>query len=135
MGAIPPLLPFYSPRLGATPFVVGALISVYSRYQLVAGPAVRMLSDRYGRRSALIVSQIGTLAGFMLLASAGNLTLVFLARIIDGMTSGNISVQRAGGAQAGARQDKRRHRNGLAGGVGAVGRPTSRCCMSLVSSK
>jgi hypothetical protein len=55
MGTIPPLLPFYSPRLGATPFVVGALISVYSRCQLVAGPAVRMLSDS-GRRD-LVRSQ------------------------------------------------------------------------------
>ena len=59
MGIILPLLPFYSQRLGATPFVVGALISVYSLCQLVAGPVVGMLSDRYGRRSVLIVSQVG----------------------------------------------------------------------------
>jgi MFS family permease len=99
MGIILPLLPFYSQRLGATPFVVGALISVYSLCQLVAGPVVGMLSDRYGRRSILIVSQIGTLAGFVLLALASNLTLVFLARIIDGLTSGNISVAHAYAAE------------------------------------
>jgi MFS family permease len=44
---------------------------------LVAGPVVGMLSDRYGRRGFLIVSQIGMMAGFVLLALAGNLTLVF----------------------------------------------------------
>ena len=99
MGIILPLLPFYSQRLGATPFIIGSLISVYALCQLVAGPVVGMLSDRYGRRSVLIVSQIGTLAGFVLLASATNLTLVFLARIIDGLTSGNISVAHAYAAE------------------------------------
>src|SRR5260370_30348178 len=95
MGIILPLLPFYSQRLGATPFIVGTLISVYALCQLVAGPVVGLLSDRYGRRSVLIVSQIGTLAGFVVLASATSLTLVFLARIIDVLTSGIISVATA----------------------------------------
>src|SRR5262245_25370847 len=74
MGIILPLLPFYSQRLGATPFLIGALISVYAICQLIAGPIVGMLSDRYGRRKVLIVSQIGTFVGFLLLAIAGNLT-------------------------------------------------------------
>src|ERR1700751_300946 len=99
MGIILPLLPFYAQRLGATPFIIGSLISVYALCQLVAGPVVGMLSDRYGRRSVLIASQIGTLAGFVLLASATSLTLVFLARIIDGLTSGNISVAHAYAAE------------------------------------
>jgi len=99
MGIILPLLPFYSQRLGATPFIVGSLISVYALCQLVAGPLVGTLSDRYGRKSVLIVSQIGTLAGFVLLAAANSLTLIFLARIIDGLTSGNISVAHAYAAQ------------------------------------
>jgi len=99
MGIILPLLPFYSQQLGATPFVVGSLLSVYALCQLVAGPVVGMLSDRYGRRSVLIVSQIGTLAGFVVLALASSLTLVFLARIIDGLTSGNISVAHAYAAE------------------------------------
>jgi hypothetical protein len=51
MGIILPLLPFYSQRLGATPFIVGSLISVYAFCQLVAGPLVGTLSDRYGRKS------------------------------------------------------------------------------------
>jgi hypothetical protein len=76
MGIILPLLPFYSQRLGATPFIVGSLISVYALCQLVAGPLVGTLSDRYGRKSVLIVSQIGTLAGFVLLAVANSLMLM-----------------------------------------------------------
>ena len=58
MGIILPLLPFYSQRLGATPFLLGALISAYAVCQLVAGPVVGMLSDRYGQRKVLVVSQI-----------------------------------------------------------------------------
>jgi predicted MFS family arabinose efflux permease len=60
---------------------------------------VGTLSDRYGRKSVLIVSQIGTLAGFVLLAAANSLMLIFLARIIDGLTSGNISVAHAYAAE------------------------------------
>ncbi|MDA9494581.1 MFS transporter [Bradyrhizobium sp. CCBAU 11361] len=110
MGIILPLLPFYSQRLGATPFLLGALISVYAVCQLVAGPVVGMLSDRYGRRRVLLVSQIGTFIGFVLLALAGNLTLVFVARIIDGLMA---AIAAIGAALAGqlldtprARQDR-----------------------------
>ncbi|SDS83352.1 MFS transporter [Bradyrhizobium canariense] len=118
MGIILPLLPFYSQRLGATPFIVGSLISVYALCQLVAGPVVGTLSDRYGRRRVLIVSQIGTLAGFVLLASANSLTLVFLARIIDGLTSGNISVAHAYAAE---HSEPRARKQALGTTSGAIG--------------
>src|SRR5260370_7499958 len=87
LGIILPLLPFYSQRLGATPFIVGSLISVYALCQLVAGPLVGTLSDRYGRKSVLIVTQIGTLAGFLLLSPAHNLLFIFLARLTAALTS------------------------------------------------
>lgn len=118
MGIILPLLPFYSQRLGATPFLIGALISVYAACQLVAGPVVGMLSDRYGRRKVLVVSQIGTLIGFVLLALAGNLTLVFLARIIDGLTSGNISVAHAYAAEHSAPATRKQALGMTSGAIG-----------------
>jgi MFS family permease len=118
MGIILPLLPFYSQRLGATPFIVGALISVYALCQLVAGPVVGTLSDRYGRRHVLIVSQIGTLAGFVLLASANSLILVFLARIIDGLTSGNISVAHAYAAEHSAPSARKQALGTTSGAIG-----------------
>jgi MFS family permease len=99
LGIILPLLPFYSQQLGATPFMIGALMSVYAACQLVAGPTVGMLSDRYGRRNVLLLSQVGTFAGLVILAAATSLALVFLARIIDGLTSGNISVAHAYAAE------------------------------------
>jgi MFS family permease len=118
MGIILPLLPFYSQRLGATPFLIGALISVYAVCQLVAGPVVGMLSDRYGRRKVLVVSQIGTCVGFVLLAMAGSLTLVFLARIIDGLTSGNISVAHAYAAEHSAPSTRKQALGMTSGAIG-----------------
>jgi MFS family permease len=118
MGIILPLLPFYSQRLGATPFLLGALISAYAVCQLIAGPVVGMLSDRYGRRKVLVVSQIGTLIGFVLLALAGNLTLVFLARIIDGLTSGNISVAHAYAAEHSAPATRKQALGMTSGAIG-----------------
>ena len=118
MGIILPLLPFYSQRLGATPFLIGALISVYAVCQLIAGPVVGILSDRYGRRKVLVVSQVGTLIGFVLLALAGNLTLVFLARIIDGLTSGNISVAHAYAAEHSAPETRKQALGMTSGAIG-----------------
>lgn len=90
-----PLLPFYSESLGATPFVVGLLVSSYSLCQLISGPFLGAASDRMGRKPLLLVSQVGTLTGFVMLALSQSLALVFLARIIDGLTAGNITVAQA----------------------------------------
>lgn len=90
-----PLLPFYSERLGASPTVVGALVSTYAVCQLVAGPILGQLSDRFGRRPVLLVSQLGTLVGFLLLAGANNIGLLFAARAIDGATAGNLTTAQA----------------------------------------
>jgi len=90
-----PLLPFYAERLGASATVVGLLIGTYAACQLVSGPLLGRLSDRTGRKPLLIVSQIGTLIGFLVLAFAPSLWVVFLARVIDGATAGNLSLAQA----------------------------------------
>ncbi|HTS77588.1 MAG TPA: MFS transporter [Bryobacteraceae bacterium] len=90
-----PLLPFYAEKLGATATEVGLLIGVYAACQLISGPLLGRASDFTGRKPLLIVSQIGTLIGFLVLAFAPNLWVVFLARIIDGSTAGNLSLAQA----------------------------------------
>ena len=90
-----PLLPFYVERTGASAFIVGLLISVFAFCQLLAGPVLGQLSDRYGRKPILLVSQAGTLLGFIILAMANTLPLIFLARVIECLTAGNISVAQA----------------------------------------
>lgn len=90
-----PLLPFYAQRMGASDLVIGLLLSSYAICQFLAGPILGRLSDHYGRKPLLMLSQAGTLAGFILLAAANALWLVFVARIVDGITAGNISLAQA----------------------------------------
>jgi MFS transporter, DHA1 family, tetracycline resistance protein len=90
-----PLLPFYSERLGASPAIVGALVSTYAICQLISGPLLGQISDRLGRKPILIVSQLGTLIGFLLFAFARSMPVLFLARAIDGATAGNLTIAQA----------------------------------------
>ena len=90
-----PLLPFYAEKYGATPFVVGLLVTVYAFCQLISGPLLGRISDKVGRRPLLLVSQVGTFIGFLILGFSNTLWLVFLARVIDGVTAGNLSLAQA----------------------------------------
>lgn len=90
-----PLLPLYAAAFGADAIAVGALSAAYPLLQLVGSPLLGGLSDRVGRRPVLLVSQIGTFVGFLILGFANTLPLLFLARIIDGFTGGNIVVAQA----------------------------------------
>jgi len=94
-GIILPLLPYIAEKYAATPIMIGLLSGAYSLFQFVAGPILGRLSDRYGRKKLLIISQLGSMAGYVLLALAGSLPLLFLSRIIDGITGGNISIAQA----------------------------------------
>jgi MFS family permease len=90
-----PLLPFYAEKLGASPFQVGWLIGAYAACQLVSGPLLGRMSDSTGRKPLLLVSQVGTFIGFIITAFAPNLMILFLARMIDGATAGNLSLAQA----------------------------------------
>jgi len=90
-----PLLPFYAQRLGASPTQVGLLISVFAFCSLFSGPLLGRLSDSVGRKPLLLVSQVGTLSGFLILGGAQALWVAFLGRIIDGLTAGNLSLAQA----------------------------------------
>jgi MFS transporter, DHA1 family, tetracycline resistance protein len=90
-----PLLPFYAEKMGATATEVGLLIGVYAACQLISGPLLGRASDYTGRKPLLLLSQAGTFAGFLILAFAPSLWVVFLARVIDGSTAGNLSLAQA----------------------------------------
>src|SRR5919109_3359870 len=94
-GIIIPLLPFYAETFGASPVVIGLLFAVFSLCQLVAAPALGDLSDRYGRRPILVFSLAGTVVSFVMLALAHSVVMLFAARIVDGLSGGNISTARA----------------------------------------
>src|SRR5438067_2150663 len=94
-GIIIPLLPFYAQTFGASPLVIGFLFAIFSLCQLLAAPALGDLSDRYGRRPVLVFSLAGTVVSFVMLALAHSVTMLFLSRIVDGLSGGNISTARA----------------------------------------
>ena len=95
MTIVYPLLAIYAERFGASPLGATLLMSSFAVCQLVSGPILGVLSDRYGRRPVLLVSQLGTLAGFIILARADALWLVFAGRILDGATAGNLAIAQA----------------------------------------
>src|SRR5688500_131819 len=106
-GIIIPLLPFYVPGYRENALKVTLLFSVFSMCQFIGAPVLGMLSDRYGRRPVLVLSQVGSAAGYVLLGVAttlgqrGTITpelmlaLVYVSRVIDGFTGGNISTAQA----------------------------------------
>lgn len=90
-----PLLPYYAATFGASPFVVGLLTASYAAAQFFGAPILGRLSDRFGRKPVLLVSIFGTFLGFMLLGVANTLLVLFISRLLDGLTGGNISVAQA----------------------------------------
>jgi DHA1 family tetracycline resistance protein-like MFS transporter len=96
-GIVIPVLPFYaeSSRFGASPRTVGLLFASYSVMQLIFSPILGRLSDKHGRRPVLLISIIGTGIGFLILGFANTLLLLFVGRILDGITGGNISTAQA----------------------------------------
>ncbi len=90
-----PILPYYVKHFGASTVAVGALFSTFALCQFMAGPVWGAVSDRIGRKTVLIVSQIGATLGWAGLAFAPSLPWVFAARIVEGLSGGNISVTQA----------------------------------------
>ncbi len=90
-----PLLPYYAETFGANSFVTGLLVASYAAAQLIGAPILGRLSDRFGRRPILIVSTLGTLISLVMIGLAQNLWMLFLSRMLDGLTGGNISVAQA----------------------------------------
>lgn len=120
LSIIVPLMPYFAARFSATPLVIGILQATYPLMQFVGAPILGRLSDRFGRRPILIISQIGTLAGFILLGFSNTLWLLFLSRIIDGLSGANMSTAQA--AIADSTTEKTRTQGlGLLGAAFGVG--------------
>jgi MFS transporter, DHA1 family, tetracycline resistance protein len=103
-GIIIPLLPFYAENYRASALDVGLLFSVYSACQFIAAPILGAISDRFGRRPVLVFSQLGSAVGYLLLGLVMQvhwahpeyaLALIFVSRLIDGLSGGNISAAQA----------------------------------------
>jgi len=94
-GIVIPVLPTYAEKFHASPLTIGFLLASFSLFQFLATPVLGRLSDKYGRRPILFLSLAGTSIAFLTMGLANSLWLLFAARILDGITGGNISTAQA----------------------------------------
>jgi DHA1 family tetracycline resistance protein-like MFS transporter len=90
-----PLMPLYATTFGASPLVIGLLGATYPIMQFIGAPILGRLSDQYGRKPILLISQFGTFIGFIMLGLAQALPMLFLARALDGLSGANVSTAQA----------------------------------------
>lgn len=119
-GIVLPLLPLYAEDFGAGPFAIGFLVATYSLMQLVFSPLWGRISDRVGRKPVLIVSLVGSAVGSLLTGLAPSLWVLFLGRVVDGISGGSISVAQAAATDV-APPDQRARLLGLLGAAFGVG--------------
>ena len=134
-GMVIPILPLYAREFGTSEVMNGLLIGIYSLMQLGAAPFLGRLSDRVGRRPVLMVSLLGTALGFFLLGSAGSLLMLFVARMVDGITGGTVITAQAYIADVTPPRDRAKAMGliGVAFGLGFVFGPAIGGVMSHVS--
>jgi len=134
-GIVIPILPLYADHFGASATTVGFLLAVYSTMQFICSPILGRLSDRVGRRPVLLLSILGTSLGFLIMGLARTLWLLFLARILDGVTGGNISTAAAYIADVTPPEERSRGMGliGAAFGMGLIIGPAVGGLMSRIS--
>lgn len=124
-GIVLPILPLYAEEFTDSPAVIGLLVASFSVMQLLFAPVLGRLSDRVGRKPVIVVSLVGTAVGSLLMGVAGSLPLLFLGRIVDGISGGSISAASAAVADMASPAQRARLMGllGAAFGIGFVAGP------------
>lgn len=136
-GIILPVLPFYARAYGANGTEVGLLFTVYAALQFLASPVFGALSDRLGRRPIILFGVFGQVLGYILLGFAPSLSILFLARMVSGLLSGNVGANQAYVADITAPRDRTRAYSalGAAYGAGLLCGPALGGFLSLIDSR
>ena len=138
-GIVIPILPLYAKQVAAAPashwtasvtgwmglkdpgvFWAGVVFVSFSVMQFIATPILGRLSDRTGRRPVLWGSLLGSALGYLMMALTMRLEWVILARVIDGITGGNIAVAQAAMAD-GSKPEERSKVLGMIGAAFGLG--------------
>jgi MFS family permease len=90
-----PVAPFIVGRFNNDALMVTMLTVIYAGAQFFSAPALGKISDRLGRRPVLLISVLGSAIGYFVFGLGGALWVLFLARLIDGATAGNLSIASA----------------------------------------
>jgi DHA1 family tetracycline resistance protein-like MFS transporter len=135
VGILIPVSPFLVQQYRNDALTVGLLSVSYSVFQFLAGPALGVLSDRFGRRPVLLLSLLGTAIGYFIFGFAASLPVLFLSRILDGITGGNISTAQATIADVSKPEDRSRNFGmiGAAFGLGFIIGPALGGLLSQIS--
>lgn len=121
LGIVIPVLPFYVQSFSGSAFTVTSLFAVYAICSFISAPFIGALSDKFGRRPALMVSIASTAIGWIVFALANSVFVLYIARIIDGLAAGNLPVAQSALVDI-AKNDKERTANlGLIGAIFGIG--------------
>jgi MFS transporter, DHA1 family, tetracycline resistance protein len=117
-----PVAPYIVRRYSSEAMPVTLLIVIYSGAQFLAAPLLGKLSDLYGRRPVLLASIFGSAVGYVIFGLGGALWVLFLSRLIDGVTGGNMSTASAYIADISLPEERASNFRwiGMAWGVGLV---------------
>jgi MFS family permease len=90
-----PFLPNFITQFNTSPLVVGIIIAVNAIFTFFSAPLWGRLSDSYGRKPMLLISQFGTMSAFLILAFSNSVMLIFISRMVDGIFGGNFPLAKA----------------------------------------
>jgi multidrug resistance protein len=90
-----PVAPYIVKRYSDNALMITMLTVIYAGAMFFAAPIMGKISDRVGRRPVLIISVFGSALGYFIFGIGGALWVLFLARLIDGVTGGNLSTAAA----------------------------------------
>lgn len=121
-GIVIPILPLYAEDFGPSPWMFGLLMASFSLMQFLFAPILGRLSDRFGRRPILLISLLGSAAGYVLFGLAGSMAMLFASRIVDGISGANISTAQAVIADITSPEDRAKGMGmiGMAFGLGFI---------------
>jgi len=114
---VAPLMPFYALRFHSPEWMVGPLISSFAVAQLVSSPVWGRVSDRVGRRPALLIGLVGSGLAYIVFGLANSLWLLFASRIVQGLGGGTTGVAQAYVADAMAPEDRAKALGWLSAGT------------------
>ena len=94
-GIVIPILPLLVQKIGGGAFLVGIIIATFSAFQFIFSPILGRLSDKYGRKPILVLSSAINALSYIFIFLSQQIWIIFLARILAGIGSSNISVAQA----------------------------------------
>ncbi len=113
-----PFIPYMVEDLGGNPLTTGLIMTIFSLSQFISSPIIGKLSDKFGRKPLLIISQLSTMIGFLILAYANSIPMIILSRIIDGLLGSNMTLSKAYISDITTGNNRRKQMNSLSAIIG-----------------